>query len=121
VVVGLALYLMLSRSGPLGALTLLFTPGAMVLAQAVLATPIITALVHRAIEDRMALEALGNAIEAPGKLILSPMTRERHHGRLRDGLEPVRRRSRLDPLALRGRLGSGLVRSIVDACYRTVA
>ena len=37
VVVGLGLYLMLSRSGPLGALTLLFTPGAMVLAQAALA------------------------------------------------------------------------------------
>jgi tungstate transport system permease protein len=51
VVVGLGLYLMLSRSGPLGALALLFTPGAMVLAQAVLATPIITALVHRAVEE----------------------------------------------------------------------
>lgn len=50
VVVGLGLYLMLSRSGPLGTLALLFTPGAMVLAQAVLATPIITALVHRAVE-----------------------------------------------------------------------
>jgi tungstate transport system permease protein len=46
VVVGLALYLLLSRSGPLGALGLLFTPGAMVLAQAVLAAPIVTALVH---------------------------------------------------------------------------
>jgi tungstate transport system permease protein len=51
VVVGLALYLALSRSGPLGAFALLFTPGAMVIAQAVLATPIITALVHRAIEE----------------------------------------------------------------------
>ena len=51
VVVGLALYLVLSRSGPLGALSLLFTPGAMVAAQTVLATPIITALVHRAIEE----------------------------------------------------------------------
>jgi tungstate transport system permease protein len=50
VMVELALYLTLSRSGPLGALGLLFTPGAMVLAQAVLALPIITALVHRAIE-----------------------------------------------------------------------
>lgn len=46
VVVGLALYLLLSRSGPLGAFGLLFTPGAMVLAQAVLAAPIVTALVH---------------------------------------------------------------------------
>jgi tungstate transport system permease protein len=48
VVVGLALYLLLSRSGPLGAFGLLFTPGAMVLAQAVLALPIVTALVHDA-------------------------------------------------------------------------
>jgi tungstate transport system permease protein len=51
VVVGLALYLVLSRAGPLGELHLLFTPGAMVLAQAVLATPIVAALVHRAIAD----------------------------------------------------------------------
>ena len=51
VVVGLALYLMLSHSGPLGPLGLLFTPGAMVLAQATLATPIVAALVHRAVAD----------------------------------------------------------------------
>ena len=42
-VVGLALYLLLSRSGPLGQLELLFTPGAMVIAQAVLAFPTGTA------------------------------------------------------------------------------
>jgi tungstate transport system permease protein len=48
VVVGLVLYLALSRSGPFGFLGLLFTPAAMVTAQAVLAIPIITALVHRA-------------------------------------------------------------------------
>ena len=47
VVVGLALYLMLSRSGPFGAAGLLFTPGAMVIAQTLLATPIVVALVHR--------------------------------------------------------------------------
>jgi tungstate transport system permease protein len=64
VVVGLALYLMLSRSGPLGALTLLFTPGAMVLAQAVLATPIITALVHRAIEEPW--QEYGGALRVDG-------------------------------------------------------
>ena len=50
VVVGLVLYLALSRSGPLGFLGLLFTPAAMVVAQVVLAIPIITALVHRASE-----------------------------------------------------------------------
>jgi tungstate transport system permease protein len=50
-VVGLALYLVLSRSGPLGFLALLFTPTAMVMAQAMLALPIVTALAHRAAED----------------------------------------------------------------------
>ena len=47
VVAGLALYLLLSRSGPLGSAGLLFTPGAMIIAQAMLATPIVVALVHR--------------------------------------------------------------------------
>lgn len=47
VVVGLALYLLLSRSGPLGAAGLLFTPTAMAIAQTLLATPIVVALVHR--------------------------------------------------------------------------
>jgi tungstate transport system permease protein len=47
VVVGLALYLLLSRSGPLGFAGLLFTPTAMVIAQTLLATPIMVALVHR--------------------------------------------------------------------------
>jgi tungstate transport system permease protein len=47
VVVGLALYLLLSRSGPLGSAGLLFTPAAMVVAQTLLATPIVVALVHR--------------------------------------------------------------------------
>ncbi|SEF10594.1 tungstate transport system permease protein [Rhizobiales bacterium GAS191] len=50
VVVGLALYLALSHSGPLGFLRILFTPAAMVAAQAILAAPIITALVHRSAE-----------------------------------------------------------------------
>jgi tungstate transport system permease protein len=47
VVVGLAIYLLLSRSGPLGFAGLLFTPAAMVMAQVVLTTPIVIALVHR--------------------------------------------------------------------------
>jgi tungstate transport system permease protein len=51
VVVGLAVYLLLSRAGPLGELGLLFTPGAMVIAQTVLITPIIAALARQAIED----------------------------------------------------------------------
>jgi len=47
VVIGLAVYLLLSRSGPLGPLGLLFTPTAMIIAQATLGTPIVVALVHR--------------------------------------------------------------------------
>jgi len=47
VVVGLAVYMLLSRSGPLGPLGLLFTPTAMMIAQAALGTPIVIALVHR--------------------------------------------------------------------------
>jgi len=47
VVVGLVLYLLLSRSGPLGQAGLLFTPSAMIIAQTLLATPIVVALVHR--------------------------------------------------------------------------
>ena len=51
VVVGLAFYLVLSRSGPLGNLGLLFTPQGMVLAQAFLVTPIVAALTRQAVED----------------------------------------------------------------------
>jgi tungstate transport system permease protein len=47
VVVGLVVYLLLSRSGPLGSFGLLFTPTAMIIAQAILATPIVIALIHR--------------------------------------------------------------------------
>ncbi len=51
VVVGLAVYLLLSRAGPLGALGLLFTPTAMVIAQTILITPIIAALSRQVVED----------------------------------------------------------------------
>lgn len=51
VVVGLAVFLLLSRSGPLGAWGLLFTPQAMVIAQTILVTPIIAALARQTIED----------------------------------------------------------------------
>jgi len=49
VVAGLFLYLMLSRSGPLGSMKLLYTPSAMVIAQAILATPIIAGLSYAAV------------------------------------------------------------------------
>jgi tungstate transport system permease protein len=51
VVVGLFVYLLLSRAGPLGSLGLLFTPTAMMIAQAILITPIIAALSRQVVED----------------------------------------------------------------------
>jgi tungstate transport system permease protein len=51
VVVGLAVFLLLSRSGPLGELGILFTPQAMIIAQIVLVTPILAALARQTIED----------------------------------------------------------------------
>jgi tungstate transport system permease protein len=51
VVAGLAIFLLLSRSGPLGALGLLFTPPAMMIAQFLLVVPIVVALTRQTIED----------------------------------------------------------------------
>jgi tungstate transport system permease protein len=51
VVAGLVVYLLLSRSGPLGYLGLLFTPTGMVIAQSVLITPIVASLARQVIED----------------------------------------------------------------------
>ncbi|WP_299896296.1 ABC transporter permease [uncultured Ruegeria sp.] len=50
VVVGLLVYLMLSRSGPLGVLEILYTPTAMIIAQVVLVTPIVAALTRQVVE-----------------------------------------------------------------------
>jgi tungstate transport system permease protein len=66
VVVGLLVYLLLSRAGPLGEFGLLFTPPAMVIAQAILIAPIIAALSRQAIEDawqeyREQLRSLGES------------------------------------------------------------
>ncbi len=65
VVVGLAVYLLLSRAGPLGELGLLFTPGAMVFAQTILVLPLVAALARQTVEDlageyRESLAALGS-------------------------------------------------------------
>ena len=65
VVVGLAVYLLLSRAGPLGRFGLLFTPTAMVIAQTVLIIPIVAALTRQVVEDawveyREQLHSLGS-------------------------------------------------------------
>ena len=54
VVVGLVVYLLLSRAGPLGALGILFTPTAMVIAQTILITPIVAALSQQMVADAWA-------------------------------------------------------------------
>ncbi|HEY8555527.1 MAG TPA: ABC transporter permease [Burkholderiales bacterium] len=64
VVVGLLVYLLLSRAGPLGHFGILFTPTAMVIAQTILILPIIAALARQAVEDawneyREQLQSLG--------------------------------------------------------------
>jgi tungstate transport system permease protein len=66
VVVGLVVYLLLSRAGPLGPLGLLFTPRAMVIAQTILIAPILAALSRQIVEDawleyREQLTSLGTA------------------------------------------------------------
>ena len=53
VVVGLAVYLLLSRSGPLGSWGILFTPAAMVIAQTILVLPIVTALARQVVADAL--------------------------------------------------------------------
>ena len=64
VVVGLLVYLLLSRRGPLGFLGLLYSPSAMIIAQTILALPIVTALCHSAVRNvdpliRQAARTLG--------------------------------------------------------------
>ena len=67
VVAGLAVYVLLSRSGPLGRFGLLFTPAAMVLAQTVLIVPIVASLARQTVEDLAAeydeqLRSLGSSV-----------------------------------------------------------
>ncbi|MGY8994649.1 MAG: ABC transporter permease [Rhodospirillales bacterium] len=71
IVVGLTVYLILSRAGPLGSFGLLFTPTAMIIAQTILVTPIIAALTRQVIADlwteyREQLKSLGTG---PGRAV----------------------------------------------------
>jgi tungstate transport system permease protein len=72
VVVGLAAYLLLSRSGPLGPLGLLYTPTAMILVQTVLAIPIVTAIVHRAAAEFWARYGEGFRMAGATRLEIIP-------------------------------------------------
>ncbi len=70
VVVGLVVYLLLSRAGPLGSLGLLFTPPAMVFAQTLLIFPIIAALARQAVEDAwVEYEEQLRSLQVPVRLI----------------------------------------------------
>lgn len=75
VVVGLVVYLLLSRSGPLGALGILFTPAAMVVAQSILVMPLVAALTRRLLLSALAeggdqLRSLGAGTPATAALLL---------------------------------------------------
>ncbi len=77
VVVGLGLYLLLSRFGPLGMLRILFTPAAMILAQFLLALPIVVAISHRAMSgvwreygDALLVDGLGRLQTVPHVLAI---------------------------------------------------
>jgi ABC-type tungstate transport system substrate-binding protein len=75
VVVGLLVYLLLSRSGPLGSLGILFTPTAMVVAQSILVVPLIAALTRRLVLDGLAdggdqLRSMGAGPMASALLLL---------------------------------------------------
>ena len=75
VVVGLVVYLLLSRSGPLGSWGLLFTPTAMVIAQTVLVMPVVAALTREAVEaswqqNGEQLRSLGAGRWSAGALLL---------------------------------------------------
>src|SRR6476661_10571110 len=64
VVVGLVVYLLLSRAGPLGSLGILFTPTAMVIAQTILVLPIVAALARQVVAD--ALREGGDQLRSMG-------------------------------------------------------
>jgi tungstate transport system permease protein len=64
VVVGLIVYLLLSRSGPLGSFGILFTPSAMVIAQTILVLPIVAALTRQLVAD--ALHGSGDQLRSMG-------------------------------------------------------
>jgi tungstate transport system permease protein len=94
VVVGLAVYLLLSRSGPLGAFGILFTPTAMVIAQIALSTPIVVALVHRNTVGHW--KAYGDAMLVDGasrSRTIGPLMRIGQDGLVRHGLLPSGARS----------------------------
>ncbi len=81
VVVGLCVYLLLSRAGPLGSLGLLFTPGAMIIAQTILITPIILALTREAVLPlRRDYDALLLSVDAGPWLKLNTLVWDARYG-----------------------------------------
>jgi len=74
VVVGLVVYLVLSNSGPLGWLELLYSPTAMIIAQTILVAPIVTALSRQIVEDIYAEYAeLFRSLSVPGSIAVSAL------------------------------------------------
>jgi len=81
VVVGLSVYLLLSRAGPLGDLGLLFTPSAMIIAQTILIAPIILALTREAVLPlRRDYAALLLSVDAGPRLTLTTLIWDARYG-----------------------------------------
>jgi tungstate transport system permease protein len=80
VVVGLIVYMALSRAGPLGVLGLLFTPTAMIVAQCLLVIPIVAALTAQTVADLHEEydEALSSLAAGPGQLLVTLLWDGRH-------------------------------------------
>lgn len=80
VVVGLVVYLLLSRSGPFGFMGLLYTPSAMIIAQTILALPIVASLSHSAITgvDALVRNAASTLGATPSQVILTIIKEARY-------------------------------------------
>src|SRR3546814_11304678 len=82
VVVGLVIYLLLSRAGPLGVFGLLFTPTAMIIAQTVLITPIIAALARQDRQSVVSGQSVSVRVDIGGRRSIK---KTQHH----NTLEPI--------------------------------
>jgi len=87
VVVGLLTYMMLSNAGPLGFLHLLYTPGAMIIAQTILITPLIIALTQQVIDTfYQEYEEQFNALVVPRRTAITALLRDARYGLLTTAL-----------------------------------
>jgi len=81
VLIGLLLYIIFSRSGPLGILRLLYTPEAMIIGQAVLVTPLISSMVYEVVsKERWELVEMARSFGARGREVIELLVEENREG-----------------------------------------